>query len=177
MRASWQYVCAIGCRDDGDKTFERNTSHRRSCGRGGVARGTRVPSGMIGLPAGTRIWIAAGVTFEAEKRHGTPFFKELVEAYITRQVRPNANNPERAEYKLRSLIKKHLSDLLPRRVDRIAVEDVLTVKNACGAHHVAANRCIEFLHRDLPRFRRGFRILLRAIVAVSDGNGNRGEQD
>src|SRR5215470_9363439 len=62
MQANRQYVGAIGCRDDGDKTFERNTAHRRSGGRGGVARGTRVPSGMVGLAAGTRIWIAAGVT-------------------------------------------------------------------------------------------------------------------
>jgi transposase-like protein len=37
MRASWQYVCAIGCRGDGDKASERNSSHRRSCGRGGTA--------------------------------------------------------------------------------------------------------------------------------------------
>src|SRR5580700_4800638 len=62
MQASWQYVCAIGCGDDGDKAFERNTSYRRCRGCGDAACGTGVSSGMIGLPAGTRIWIAAGVT-------------------------------------------------------------------------------------------------------------------
>jgi transposase len=62
MPASWQYACAIGCWNDGDKTFERNTSHRRSCGRDSSEGSARVLGGMIGLPARTRIWIAAGVT-------------------------------------------------------------------------------------------------------------------
>src|SRR5882762_5060745 len=62
MQARWQYLCAIVWRDDGDKAFERNTSHRRGRGRGDAACGSRVSSGMIGLAAGTRIWIAAGVT-------------------------------------------------------------------------------------------------------------------
>ena len=44
------------------KASRRNSSHCRNCGRGGVARGARVSGRMIGLPAGTRIWIAAGVT-------------------------------------------------------------------------------------------------------------------
>ena len=62
MQASWQYVCVIGSRDDGDKTLERNTSHHGVCGRGSSAGSAGVLTGMIGLPAGTRIWVAAGVT-------------------------------------------------------------------------------------------------------------------
>jgi len=62
MQGRWQYVCAISWRDDGDKAFEGNSPHRRNSGLGGIARGTRVFGRMIGLPAGTRIWIAAGVT-------------------------------------------------------------------------------------------------------------------
>jgi hypothetical protein len=43
-------------------TSERNCSHCRVCGCDGPARRARVSGVMIGLPAGTRIWIAAGVT-------------------------------------------------------------------------------------------------------------------
>src|SRR3984957_18125289 len=46
----------------GDQAQQRNGSRSRECGRGDVAYGHREFAGMIGLPAGTRIWIAAGVT-------------------------------------------------------------------------------------------------------------------
>ena len=62
MPASWQYVYAIGCWGDGDNPFERNASHHGICGRGSSAGSAGVLSGMIGLPAGTRIWLAAGIT-------------------------------------------------------------------------------------------------------------------
>jgi hypothetical protein len=64
MQASWQYVCAIGCRDDGDKTFERNTLRIAGAVDAVALRAVLacLVSGVIGLPAGTRIWIAAGVT-------------------------------------------------------------------------------------------------------------------
>ena len=46
----------------GDQALERDSSRGREGGRGGTANGDRVSGRMIGLPAGTRIWIAAGVT-------------------------------------------------------------------------------------------------------------------
>ena len=61
MQASWQYVFAIRGRDDGDKTSKGTV---RIAGTWTWWRCVRQSSacGMIGLPAGTRIWIAAGVT-------------------------------------------------------------------------------------------------------------------
>src|SRR6202035_2372340 len=46
----------------GDQAQQRDDSRSRERGRGGVAYGDREFAGMIGLPTGTRIWIAAGVT-------------------------------------------------------------------------------------------------------------------
>ena len=40
----------------------KGTSRDGKRGRGGIAHGAGVPGRMIGPPAGTRIWIAAGVT-------------------------------------------------------------------------------------------------------------------
>ena len=51
---------AIG--DDGNQTPERDASGRGNRRRSGAACSDRVFGRMIGLPAGTRIWIAAGVT-------------------------------------------------------------------------------------------------------------------
>lgn len=45
-----------------DKCFAGHTTYHRGGGRCGTAFGAGVLGGMIGLPAGTRIWIAAGVT-------------------------------------------------------------------------------------------------------------------
>jgi integrase len=42
------------------------------------------------------------------------------------------------------LLKKHFASWLDRRLDKITVDDVLTVKNACGKHKHMANRCVEF---------------------------------
>ena len=55
-------VFAIRCRVDGDQARQGDSSHSRERGRGGAAYRDRVSGRMIGLPAGTRIWIAAGVT-------------------------------------------------------------------------------------------------------------------
>ena len=46
----------------GDQARQRDSSRNREHRRGGAAHGDRVFDRMIGLPAGTRIWIAAGVT-------------------------------------------------------------------------------------------------------------------
>src|SRR5277367_2490435 len=46
----------------GDQAQQRDDSRSRERGRGGVAYGHREFARMMGLPAGTRIWIAAGVT-------------------------------------------------------------------------------------------------------------------
>src|ERR1700686_3245385 len=46
----------------GDPAQQRDGSRSRERGLGSVAYGHRVFARMMGLPAGTRIWIAAGVT-------------------------------------------------------------------------------------------------------------------
>jgi transposase len=53
---------AIRSGDDGDQARQRDASRGRERRRGGAAYRHRVFGRMIGLPAGTRIWIAAGVT-------------------------------------------------------------------------------------------------------------------
>jgi len=47
---------------DGDPISERNPANGWVCGRDGFARRAGEFGEMIGLPAGTRIWIVAGVT-------------------------------------------------------------------------------------------------------------------
>ncbi len=72
-----------------------------------------------------------------------PVFRELVEAYIVNHVREEANNPVKAEAHLRWQVKKYFGAWLDKRLDKITVEDVLAVKNACGEHRYMANRCVE----------------------------------
>src|SRR6266852_6230494 len=48
---------------DGDQTAEGTSSHHGQCRNRSTAHGAGMFAGMIGLPAGTRIWIAAGVTY------------------------------------------------------------------------------------------------------------------
>jgi integrase len=43
--------------------------------------------------------------------------------------------------------KTHFAKWSDRRLDELTVDDLLAVKNACGAHHVAANRCVQFIRR------------------------------
>jgi len=74
----------------------------------------------------------------------TPTFREMCEAYITRQVRQHANRPEKAEYNVRWLLKKHFAAWLDKKIDEITVKDVVAVKNACREHQHQANRCTEF---------------------------------
>ena len=73
-----------------------------------------------------------------------PSFEKLVEAYITHHIKEDANNPVRAEYHVRWLLKKHFAVWLDKRLDKVGVDDVLKVKNACGTHRYMANRCVEF---------------------------------
>jgi transposase len=54
-------VCG-GSRHDSCGTFEGTTAHHGACGCGSIAHGAGAVAGMIGLAAGTRIWIVAGVT-------------------------------------------------------------------------------------------------------------------
>ena len=49
-------------RNDGDQAWEGATARDGQSGHGSFAHGAGVFAGMIGLPTGTRIWIAAGVT-------------------------------------------------------------------------------------------------------------------
>src|SRR5260370_39434948 len=62
IRASCLRVFANRCGVDGDQARQRDSSRGRERRRGGTAYSHRVFGRMIGLPAGTRIWIAAGVT-------------------------------------------------------------------------------------------------------------------
>jgi|HubBroStandDraft_2_1064218.scaffolds.fasta_scaffold25036_1 transposase len=55
-----RFSSAIG--NPGDQALERDASNLWHCGCDGTACRDRVSGRMIGLPAGTRIWIAAGVT-------------------------------------------------------------------------------------------------------------------
>ena len=55
-------VFAIRCRVDGDQARQGDSSRSRDRRRGDASDDDRVFARMIGLPAGTRIWIAAGVT-------------------------------------------------------------------------------------------------------------------
>src|SRR6266436_446137 len=48
--------------DDGDPGCEGTTSRHGECGSRSTANRAGVFARMIGLPAGTKIWIAAGVT-------------------------------------------------------------------------------------------------------------------
>jgi integrase len=86
--------------------------------------------------------------FERKPRRapaGVPTFRELVESYIANRVAPEANNPAKAEYQVRWMLKRHFSEWLDRKLDAITVKDVLTVKNACGDRHYLANRAVEFV--------------------------------
>jgi integrase len=75
----------------------------------------------------------------------TPLFREMAEAYIANRVRPDANNPAKAEYQVRWMLKRHFSEWLDRKLDEITVRDVLAIKNACGNRHYLANRAVEFI--------------------------------
>lgn len=81
------------------------------------------------------------------KPTGVPTFRELTEAYIENQVRGVAANPETAEADLRGRLKAHFNSWMNRRVDSLTIEDMLAVRNACGKHHIAANRCVELVRR------------------------------
>src|SRR5712692_8248285 len=99
-------------------------------------------------------WRQAGFTspdpFQKEKRverASVPTFRELCESYIENYLRANALTPQRAEYDVRLLLKNHLSAWLDKPLDAITVDDMLTVKNACGKHRHMANSCVEFARR------------------------------
>ena len=62
IRTNQWYIFAIRCRNDGNQACEGTTSRDGECRSRSTAHRARVFAGMIGLPTGTRIWIAAGVT-------------------------------------------------------------------------------------------------------------------
>jgi integrase len=78
-----------------------------------------------------------------------PTFGQLVEAYVTERVRSEAKNVRRAEYDVRSMVRKHFSSWTDKRLDALSHSDLLAVKRACGEHRVASNRCVEFARRVL----------------------------
>jgi integrase len=81
------------------------------------------------------------------KPAGVPTFKDLTEAYIEEQVRGQAAKPDKAEADLRCRLKTHFSKWMDRKIDTLTIQDMLAVRNACGRHHIAANRCVELIRR------------------------------
>lgn len=76
-----------------------------------------------------------------------PTFRELIESYIQEQVRGVAAKPGKAEADLRGRLKTHFTAWMDRRIDSLTIQDMLAVRNACGEHHIAANRCVELIRR------------------------------
>ena len=70
---------AVASGDDRDQARQRECSHRGQSGFGGVAHRAGVFARMIGLLAGTRIWIAAGVT---NLRRGFTGLSEMVQTAL-----------------------------------------------------------------------------------------------
>jgi integrase len=79
----------------------------------------------------------------------TPTFEQTVSAYVANHVRAHAKNPTRTEYDIRLWMDRPLANWKNRPVDAITVDDVLTVKNAFGKAHTAANRTVQFIRRVL----------------------------
>jgi len=86
---------------------------------------------------------------------GIPTVRDLIEAYIERHVREEANNPAQAEYEVRGLA-KYFADWLDRPVDAITIKDTVALKeqilrNAKDSTHARsggkyqANRVLERL--------------------------------
>jgi integrase len=75
-----------------------------------------------------------------------PTFGELVDAYVAGHVRATANHPEKAERGVRWLVRKHFADWAGRRIDTLAIEDTLAVRNALGKKNkkYMANRAVQF---------------------------------
>jgi integrase len=86
--------------------------------------------------------------FKTSQRSDVPTFKELVDAYVENQIRPNALNPARAEYEVRQMTAKYFSAWLDLPVDKITVEHVLEAKRACGKYRYA-QRAVVGLARTL----------------------------
>ncbi len=74
-----------------------------------------------------------------------PTFQQLLDAYVERHVKETANHPGKAEYMARWTAKKYFSAWTAKPIDTITVDDVLSVKNACGKKKFAANRAVEFI--------------------------------
>jgi integrase len=83
----------------------------------------------------------------SSKPGNAPTFAELVEAYIKEHVRVAAKKPEEAEYSVQHFARKYFAAWANRRLDTLSVHDLVKVKQACGGHHVTANRCTEFIRR------------------------------
>jgi integrase len=81
------------------------------------------------------------------KRTSVPTFQELTDAYINDQVRGHAAKPEKAEADLRGRLKTHFSHWMDQKIDTLTIQDMLAVRNECGDHHTAANRCVEIIRR------------------------------
>lgn len=86
--------------------------------------------------------------FKTPQRGDVPTFRELVEAYCVNQIRPNTQNPTRAEYEVRQMTRKYFSSWLDLPVDKVTVEHVLEAKRACGKGRYA-QRAVVGLARTL----------------------------
>jgi integrase len=83
--------------------------------------------------------------FKLQTRANVPTFRELVEAYIANHLRENSRNPKKAEYGTRQMVKKRFSTWLDRPIDKITVEDVLAIKQACGKKKYAVRAHVQFV--------------------------------
>ena len=81
------------------------------------------------------------------KRTTAPLFRELVQSYIDNHLQHKSLNPKKAVEDTRSMLKNQFAALLETPVDKITANDVLAVKNACGARRFAANHAVEFVKR------------------------------
>ena len=87
---------------------------------------------------------------------GDNTFRALVQAYVERHVERTAKNVRRAKYDVKKMAETHFAEWLDRPLQDLTDDDLLKVKNACGAHCVAANRCIQFARRLLKWSNRNF---------------------
>jgi integrase len=77
---------------------------------------------------------------KSEAETAVPTFKEMLAAYVARR-----EAPESQQRNVEWVARRYFSAWNHRPIDSITIDDVLTVKNACGAKHYMANRCVEFV--------------------------------
>jgi integrase len=83
--------------------------------------------------------------FKAVATSDAPTFRELVEAYVENQIKPNSLNPARADYEIHQMVNKRLSAWLDLPIDQINVEMVLAAKRSCGKFLYAQRALVKLI--------------------------------